>query len=199
MHGWGGLKQDKGGPLLFLPLLLSSCNNNGDKADAYGNFEADEIIISSKAQGELLNFTVVEGQTLKAGTVVGYVDTANLHLQRAELRASLQATTAQKENIAAQIAVAKDELARVKKDQQRIAKMHAQKAATQKQLDDINSAVSVAQNKLQVLQTQYPAIEAQVAAIAAKSDLLEKMIADAVITNPVKWGGSGQACRADTK
>jgi HlyD family secretion protein len=161
-----------------------ACNNNGDKADAYGNFEADEIIISSKAQGELLNFTVVEGQTLKAGTVVGYVDTTNLHLQRAELQANLQATTAQKENIAAQIAVAKDELARVKKDQQRIAKMHAQKAATQKQLDDINSAVSVAQNKLQVLQTQYPAVEAQVAAIVANGDLLEKMIADAVITNP---------------
>jgi HlyD family secretion protein len=180
--GWAKAGQ---GWAIALALLLSSCNNNGDKADAYGNFEADEIIISSKAQGELLNFTVVEGQTLKAGTVVGYVDTANLHLQRAELRASLQATTAQKENIAAQIAVAKDELARVKKDQQRIEKMHAQKAATQKQLDDINSAVSVAQNRLQVLQTQYPAIEAQVATIAAKSDLLEKMIADAVITNPV--------------
>jgi HlyD family secretion protein len=184
-YAWLGWAKAGQGWAIALALLLSSCNNNGDKADAYGNFEADEIIISAKAQGELLNFNVIEGQTLKAGAVVGYVDTVNLHLQRAELRASLQATTAQKENIAAQIAVAKDELTRVKKDQQRIEKMHAQKAATQKQLDDINSAVSVAQNRLQVLQTQYPAIEAQVATIAAKSDLLEKMIADAVITNPV--------------
>ena len=166
-------------------FYLSACNRNGDKADAYGNFEADEIVISSKAQGELLSFSIIEGQTLKAAEMVGYVDTANLHLQRAELAANLLSTQAQKQNIAAQINVAKDELDRVKKDQQRIVKMHAQNAATQKQLDDINSAVSIAQNKLQVLQSQYPAIEAQVAAIEAKAELLEKMITDAVITNPV--------------
>lgn len=170
---------------LALILMGAACSNGNDKADAYGNFEADEITISSKAQGELLAFKVVEGQTLKAGDNVGYVDTANMHLQRAELAANLQATTAQKQNVGAQILVAKDELVRIKKDQQRIQKMYNQKAATQKQMDDINSAMSVAQNKLSVLQTQYPAIEAQVAAIAAKRDLLEKMIDDAVILNPV--------------
>ncbi len=166
-------------------LFVSSCNNNGDKADAYGNFEADEITISAKAQGELLSFSIVEGQTVAAGEVVGLVDTTNLHLQRAELAANLLSTQAQKQNIAAQIQVAKDELERIEKDQKRISKMYAEKAATQKQLDDINSAATIARNKLQVLQTQYPAIEAQVAAITAKNDLLEKMIADAVITNPV--------------
>ena len=166
-------------------LILASCNSNGDKADAYGNFEADEITISAKVPGELLQFTIVEGQTLKAGDLVGYVDTANMHLQRAELEANLQATTAQKQNVAAQIQVAKDELARIKNDQTRIKNMYAKQAATQKQLDDINSAVTIAQNKLSVLQTQYPAIEAQVATIAAKRDLLNKQISDVVITNPV--------------
>lgn len=165
--------------------LLASCNNKGELADAYGNFEADEITISAKVPGELLEFTIVEGQTLKAGDVVGYVDTANMHLQRAELEANLQATSAQKQNIAAQIQVAKDELARIKNDQTRIKNMYAKQAATQKQLDDINSAVTIAQNKLSVLQTQYPAIEAQVSGIAAKRDMLNKQIADAVITNPV--------------
>lgn len=170
---------------LALVLLGAACSNGSDKADAYGNFEADEITISSKAKGELLTFTIVEGQTLKAEDNVGYIDTADMHLQRAELAASLLSTEAQKENVSAQIQVAKDELARIEKDQQRIVKMYNQKAATQKQLDDINSAMSIAQNKLNVLQTQYPAIEAQVAAISARRDLLEKMIDDAVVTNPV--------------
>jgi len=166
-------------------MLLVACNNKGELADAYGNFEADEITISAKVPGELLQFTIVEGQTLKAGDVVGYVDTANLHLQRAELEANLQATAAQKQNIAAQIQVAKDELARIKNDQTRIKNMFAKQAATQKQLDDINSAATIAQNKLSVLQTQYPAIEAQVSGITAKRDLLNKQITDAVLTNPV--------------
>jgi len=59
--------------LLAGVALFSSCNSNGDKADAYGNFEADEITISAKVPGELLQFTIVEGQTLKAREVVGYV------------------------------------------------------------------------------------------------------------------------------
>ena len=116
----------------FTGLVVLACNNNGDLADAYGNFEADEITISAKVPGELLEFTIVEGQTLKAGDLVGYVDTANMHLQRAELEANLQATAAQKQNIAAQIQVAKDELARIKNDQTRIKNMYAKQAATQK-------------------------------------------------------------------
>lgn len=174
-------------PIAFIAALalLSNCNNKSDKADAYGNFEADEITISAKVPGELMQFDLTEGQNLKAGQIVGWIDTATMHLQRAELAANLQATTAQKQNVAAQIQVAKDELARIKKDQQRIASMYAKQAATQKQLDDINSAVTIAQNKLSVYQTQYPAIEAQVAAILAKRNLLNKQISDAVITNPV--------------
>ena len=54
----------------FTGLVVLACNNNGDLADAYGNFEADEITISAKVPGELLQFTIVEGQTLKAGDVV---------------------------------------------------------------------------------------------------------------------------------
>lgn len=167
-------------------LFLASCANDSEKADAYGNFEVDEITISAKAQGEILAFEIEEGQMLAEGEEVGYIDTTSLHLQRAELAASLLATDAQKKNVKAQIQVARNELARLKKDQERIEKMYKQKAATQKQLDDINSGVQIAQNTLQVLQTQYPSISAQAEAVHAKSKVLELHIKDAVILNPVK-------------
>ena len=60
------------------------------------------------------------------------------------------------------------------------------KAATQKQLDDINSAVQIAEKNLQVLQTQYPAIAAQADAVHAKAEMLEQSLKDAVITNQVE-------------
>ena len=40
--------------LLFVSmtiLLLSSCKTSDDKADAYGNFEATEVTISSETNG----------------------------------------------------------------------------------------------------------------------------------------------------
>ena len=165
---------------------LSACSGNDGQADAYGNFEVDEVTISAKQQGELKAFDVEEGKTLAVGTVVGYVDTIKLHLQRAELRANLQAVEAQSKTVHAQLVVARDELARLKKDQARITRMYEKNAATQKQLDDINSAVQIATNNLQVLESQYPTIEAQAETVRAKHALLEQQIHDAVVTNPVK-------------
>ena len=55
---------------LVLGTALSGCGN-GDKADAYGNFEADETVVSAQANGQLLSFGVEEGQRVEAGQVMG--------------------------------------------------------------------------------------------------------------------------------
>jgi HlyD family secretion protein len=44
---------------------LASCGKNSGKADAYGNFVADETIISAEVSGKLLEFSVKEGDILK--------------------------------------------------------------------------------------------------------------------------------------
>ena len=54
-------------------LFLFGCSDNGNKSDAYGNFEATEIIISAEATGRLLSFDVDEGTVLKAGGSGSYV------------------------------------------------------------------------------------------------------------------------------
>jgi hypothetical protein len=38
---------------LMVFLIASSCSNKVSEADAYGNFEADEIIVSAQSQGIL--------------------------------------------------------------------------------------------------------------------------------------------------
>lgn len=167
-------------------VFISACNSEEEQSDAYGNFEADEIVISAKGKGELLSFQLKEGDLLKKDAFIGYIDTTVLHLQRAEIFANLSATEAQKENIEAQLKVAKNELKKLQSDQHRIQKMYDKKAATKKQLDDINSAVEIATNRLQVLNSQYPAIKAQSDAIAANQALLEQQINDSKIVNPIQ-------------
>ena len=43
--------------LIFIAVILSAgCKNKTDQADAYGNFEATEVIISSETNGRILKF-----------------------------------------------------------------------------------------------------------------------------------------------
>ena len=61
-------------------LFTISCNNSNDTADAYGNFEVDEITISAQVAGELLEFNLEEGIRLEKGETYGLIDTTNLYL-----------------------------------------------------------------------------------------------------------------------
>ena len=170
----------------LLTLALLGCSNGEPPADAYGNFEVDEVTISAKVGGELLRFDVVEGTRIDSGTSVGLVDTTDLHLQRAEVRANLSSTAAERKTIEAQLHLAENDVVRLERDAARIRAMYNDKAATQKQLDDITSALESARRNLDVLRSRYPAVNAQADAVRAKSDQLEQRLRDATIINPIK-------------
>lgn len=73
----------------FLLLALTSCKEKAAVSDAYGNFEATTVMVSSESNGRLLFLKATEGETLKAGTLVAIVDTTQLHLQRKQIEASM--------------------------------------------------------------------------------------------------------------
>ena len=171
--------------IALITLAILGCSNGEPPADAYGNFEVDEVTISAKVGGELLRFDVVEGARIDSGISVGLVDTTDLHLQRAEIQASLRSTAAERTTVEAQMHVAENDLARLERDAARIKAMYNDKAATQKQLDDITSALESARRNLDVLRSRYPAIQAQADAVRAKSEQLEQRLRDATIINPV--------------
>jgi HlyD family secretion protein len=72
---------------LFLTSLFS-CNSSNEKADGYGNFEATEITISAEANGKLEYLNLEEGDLVEPNTLVGLVDTIQLHLNKQQLVAS---------------------------------------------------------------------------------------------------------------
>jgi hypothetical protein len=55
---------------LLLVFVSGGCSQQ-EVPDAYGNFEAIEVIVASKVAGELLQFTPVEGVVLAASQEVG--------------------------------------------------------------------------------------------------------------------------------
>jgi HlyD family secretion protein len=54
--------------IVGLLVLLHACNLGDKKADAYGNFEANDIMVSAEATGQLLDWQIDEGMLLKKRT-----------------------------------------------------------------------------------------------------------------------------------
>lgn len=166
-------------------IAAAACNKGGGTADAYGNFEAVETLVSAQGSGELLRFGVEEGMVLTAGAPVGVIDTTLLELQLREIGANRDAITSQHRNVVAQVEVQDARMADLLREQKRINALFADHAATQKQVDDMASQVAVLKKQTAAIETQNPGITAQVHALDAKEAQVRQRIADQHIINPV--------------
>ncbi|MBN8666227.1 MAG: efflux RND transporter periplasmic adaptor subunit [Chitinophagales bacterium] len=154
-------------------LFISSCTGNGHSFDGSGAFEADEIIISSEANGVLKEFTLEEGDSLSAGEYIGYVDSTQLSLRKKQLLAQIQATGSRIPDIgtqtayyARQVAVYKSRLSTLEREERRLSNLVAGEAAPQKQLDDIVSQIDEVKKQIDLVQQQQAA---QVSALGTQA------------------------------
>jgi len=171
--------------LLLIASTLISCNNNNNKADGYGNFEATETIISAESNGKLLKFTIEEGQTLQKETVVGLIDTIQLALKKEQLIASKNSISSKSRNVLSQINVLRAQLKTAEISKSRIENLIKSNAGTQKQLDDINGKIDVINQQIMSVETQNAPILNEIKSINAQIKQLEDQLQKSIITNPV--------------
>lgn len=168
-----------------LASILLSCNNNNGKADGYGNFEAVETIISAENSGKLIQFNIDEGQLLKKGTYIGFIDTIPLALKKEQLLVNKSIIISKSKGVLSQIKVLEAELKAATISKNRIENLLKENAGTQKQLDDINGRINVINQQIQSITAQNAPIinelESNVVALKQIEDQLQKSI----ITNPV--------------
>lgn len=172
--------------LMSLLILNVACSRSGDLADAYGNFEADETVISAQMPGELERFEVEEGMTLAAGTTVGLIDTLSLHLKKLEVQANRQAVASNAEGVLAEMKVLDDRLANLERERRRAANLIQAGAATQQRLDDIEGEITVVHSQRRKVQTQNAGILGQVEALDARVRQIETDILKSRVINPVE-------------
>lgn len=188
--------------LLTLSILVLACQKNGPKADAYGNFEADERIVSAEASGQILELRLEEGQTLQADQVAGRIDSTQLVLKKEQLQASIRAIVAKSPAIGAQLAVYekqldadRQQLTALQREKQRVETLLKSDAATPKQLDDLNDQIVLLQRKMEVvtqqrsasdatLSTQQGGLLAEILPIQKQIAQLDDQIARCRIVNP---------------
>lgn len=120
---------------------ISACHNQSLKYDASGLFEATEIVVSAKGNGELKWFDAEEGSLLEANNPLGLIDTTQLYLKKMQLKATMSAINHRKTNVSVQIAAIRQQIETQKKEQQRFTGLLQSNAANRKQLDDIEAQI----------------------------------------------------------
>lgn len=185
-------------PLIALSAILFSCNENNEKSDAYGNFEATEIIISAETNGRIMRFDVEEGQELKSGQQVGLIDTTELYLKSEQLRAQKKAVATRSPGVAAQIEVQFQQKANLEVERARIDKMFRDKAATQKQVDDIKGAIDLVDRQIASIKTQQSGIVEEKEVVQKQIAVTREALSKCRIINPtygtvlVKYAETGE-------
>jgi len=171
--------------LLIISIFLTiSCTKNEQEADAYGNFEAHEIIVPSQATGILNSFTLKEGDMLKVGEKVGWVDTTRLFLQKKQLFAQIKTINTKYLGSRAEISVLEAEKSNLMREKKRFEKLLADGAVTSKQMDDINGNLNVLNKKINAVRAQLKSILAEKDVVTVNIDMINDQIVNSIILNP---------------
>lgn len=174
---------------LLLSAVLLSCNNGEGHYDATGSFEATEILVSSQANGLILELNVEEGGLLQEGQLVGAIDSTQLYLQKLALLSNAKGVRAQRPDIQKQTASLEERINTLKREKQRVERLIEANAANQKQWDDIESQLEVLERELEahqaLLQQSSVQVSAQSSAMEIQIAQLEDQLQKTRVTSPI--------------
>ncbi len=171
---------------LFAAGLLAGCTDNGDIADAYGTFEATEVMVSSETNGRILKFDVLKGSEIKKGEEIALIDTVLFHLQKAEIDAGIRSIRTRIASIDAQTEILNQQIENIKINIERVENMLKNDAATQKQYDDLAGQVAVLQKQIEANRTQKTSILSEASVYEAKKGTLNEQIRRSCVKSPTK-------------
>lgn len=174
--------------LAVAAVLCSSCSGKTE-FDACGNFEADEILVSSQGTGQLMWSDIQEGMTVTAGNTLGIIDTVQLYLQKTQLESQLKSVMSSRPDVESQVASLRSQIANLKSEKSRLERLVAKGAAPTKQVDDIKAQIVILESQLDAqlsaLSKNTSAVEFNANAISAQIDMIEDKISKCNIVSPV--------------
>lgn len=170
-------------------ICLSSCNSNKDKYDAMGVFEATEVVVSAKAQGEIISLDLNEGDEVKTDVTLGVIDATKLNLQQQSLQDNRDSQTARILNLQEQTASIQQQISHLQQEHERFSSLLTKGAATQKQVDDLANQIKAMKAQLTATQSQLRSANESIQHQVDASDLQMKIVGsqmdDAVIKSSI--------------
>ncbi|HOM05762.1 MAG TPA: HlyD family efflux transporter periplasmic adaptor subunit [Candidatus Kapabacteria bacterium] len=171
--------------MLIIVLIVLSCTDSKNLPDAYGQFEATEIILSSEVQGKLVKWDVEEGKFYPSQQLLGIIDTNSLFLKKQQLIAQQKQISAKYLNISTQIGILQQQKANFESEKVRFEKLVSQNAATLKQLDDIVYNIKVIEKQIENAKTQNNLITNELESIIFQIKQLDDQLSKCYIRMPI--------------
>jgi len=172
--------------IIIAAILLGGCKNKTGQADAFGNFEATEVIVSAETNGRILRFDAVEGAQIDKGATIALIDTTLFHLQKAEIDAGMKSVRTRISSVNAQNDILNQQIENQNVNIKRIEKMLKDDAATQKQFDDLTGQVAVLQKQIAANNTQKASVAAELSVYESKKATLNEQIKRSCVKSPLK-------------
>ena len=166
-------------------IIFIGCSSD-ELSDAYGQFEADEVLISAETTGKLLSFEVQEGELLNENVVVAVIDTSALVLKKKEISAGINVIKSKLANLSAQENVINSQLATSQKNLNRLLALKADNAATDQLLDDVKGKVDLLEHQKKTITTQKQSVYAEIETMNVKLAQIQDQIEKSIIINPIK-------------
>jgi len=172
--------------LIAILITLVSCNKSDKLSDAYGNFEAVQVTVSAESAGRIHFLNVDEGLDVDSGKQVALIDTTDLYLKKLQLQTQKSAISVKRSSVVSQIDVQQQQKTNLNVEKSRVTRLLADKAATQKQLDDLNGAIDLVDKQVASIHTQNAAINEEMVVIDRQIAQVNESIRKCYIHNPVK-------------
>jgi len=172
--------------LVISILLLAGCKSKKQEADAFGNFEATEVIVSAETSGRVLKMNIDEGSTIEKGSVIAIIDTVILTLQKAEIDAAIKSIRTKLALTSAQNDILQQQIANLNTDLRRVENMLKDDAATKKQFDDLSGQIEVLKRQVAANNTQKASIMAEITVYESKKATLSEQISRSIVKSPLK-------------
>ncbi len=169
--------------LMMIPVI--ACHRSAKEADAYGNFEADEVIVSAQSQGTLLFLNVNEGDTLQPGKLVGKIDTVPVKIKMDQMMAQQGVISARLLNLDAQLKVQDEQRVNTVREVNRIEKLKQEDAATPQQYDDIEGKLKVLDSQTEALRSQRNIIQGERSLLLAQIEDVRNQLEKCRVVNPI--------------
>ena len=174
--------------LIAMALLITACNKTPDY-DATGIFEATTVTVSSETTGKILSLDISEGDSIKNGQTIAVIDTTMLVLQQKQLNSQKMSVENSSPDIVAQVSSLRAQIAHQRHECERLGRLLADGATTQKQYDDAQSQLKVLQAQLDALTSSLSnnrnSISDNAVALQYQKEQLEEQIEKSMVKSPL--------------
>lgn len=171
--------------IILAALFTAACSNDADKADAYGNFEATEVIVSAETNGRILKYAPSEGSQVIKDDEIALIDTTLLNLQRAEIEAGMKSTRTRIASINAQNDILNQQIQNLNVNVERTANMLKSDAATAKQMDDLTGQIAVIEKQIAANNIQKASIAAELNVAESRKATITEQISRCIVKSPI--------------